>query len=452
MLLMRYAIPSIIAMLVMSLYNVVDQVFIGRFVGYLGNGATIVAFPLVTIMLSLATLIGDGAAAMVSLELGCGKTDSPGRIVGNALVVIACVGILFPVLVSSFLEPILVLLGASEKVMPYAVEYASIIVWGAPFAMLGTGLANVIRADGSPRYSMLATLSGAVLNTILDPVLMRVFDMGVRGAAIATICSQAVVMCVVLYYIIRRAQHVRLARANLRPQPSLITRVAALGSSSFTTQVGVSLLGIVLNNSVTYYGAQTVYGSDIPLAALGIVIKINSILVSIVLGIFVGAQPVLGYNYGAKNFDRVKRTYFTEMSAALTVATIGWLFFITVPDMFISLFGDSSVKFNEFAARFLRIFLCAVFMVGVQIPSAGYFQAVGKPLTAMTLAMTRQLLLLIPLILILPFFFGLEGILFAGPIADCISFLITLAFIIREMRNLGKTPDTQYPALSKGQP
>jgi putative MATE family efflux protein len=437
-LLPRYAIPSIIAMLVMSLYNIVDQIFIGRFIGYLGNGATTVAFPLVTIMLSLAMLVGDGAAALVSLELGRGRADTPKRIMGNALTIITGISALLIIGFNLFLEPALRLLGAGENVMPYAVEYVSIIIWGAPFAMIGTGLANMIRADGSPRFSMIATMSGAVINTILDPVLMWFFDMGVRGAAIATVFSQGVVTSIVLYYFLHRAKHVRLSANNLRPKPALIGRIAALGSSSFVIQMSIALLAIVLNNSVTYYGARTVYGSDIPLAALGIVVKINSILVSIILGIVVGAQPILGFNYGAKNFKRVRHTYFLEIGAGFTVSFIGWLLFITVPDSIISIFGGSSAEFNEFTARFLRVFLFGLFAIGVQIPSAGYFQAVGKPLVAMGLSMTRQLILLIPLILVLPLFMGLDGVLCAGPIADFTSFLITLFFIAREMRRLNK--------------
>ena len=435
-LLLKYAVPSVVSMLVMSLYNIVDQIFIGWGVGYLGNTATTVAFPLTTVGLAMALLIGNGSAAFISLELGKGRSDQAKKTVGNAMTLLIVCGVVYAALVLVFLRPVLSVLGATDTIMPYAVDYTSIIMLGMPFAMLGTSLSNIIRADGSPRYSMVSTVFGAVLNTILDPIFIFVFGMGVKGAAIATVLSQMISAGLTLYYVLRRAKFTRLSGRNMRLDGGLMRRVLALGSSSFITQAAITVVNVVLNNSLRHYGGLSSYGAEIPLAAMGIVMKINSILISTILGICIGAQPILGYNYGAGNYERVKRTYKTGLSITASVSTICCLLFIFTPEPFIAMFGDSSPEFTEFACRAMSIFLSCVFCAGIQIPSSNYFQAVGKPLKAMTLSMSRQILFLVPLILILPLFFGLDGILYAGPVGDLCALAVTGVFILREMRHL----------------
>lgn len=436
-LLLKYAIPSVISMLVMSLYNIVDQIFIGWSVGYLGNTATTVAFPLVTVGLAIALLIGNGSAAFISLELGKGCSERAEKTAGNAVTVLTVVGVLFAAVVLVWFRPILTLLGATVSIMPYAVDYTAIIMIGMPFSMFGSALACIIRADGSPRYSMGATLSGALLNCILDPVFIFVFGMGVKGAAIATVISQIVAFAASMLYLLKYAKFTRLKIRNLRPESALITRVCGLGSSSFITQAALTVLNIVLNNSLKIYGAQSAYGSEIPLAAMGIVMKINSILISSILGFVIGAQPLLGYNYGAGNYERVRHTYRLTVTITFILSATANLLFIFTPGTFVAAFGDSSHAFNEFARMAMSTYLCCIFAAGIQIPSCNYFQAVGKPLLAMMLSMTRQLLFLVPLILILPLFFGVKGILYAGPCGDLLSVSITAIFIIREMRRLG---------------
>lgn len=437
-LLLKYAIPSVVSMLVMSLYNIVDQIFIGRGVGYLGNSATTVAFPLVTAALAISLLTGNGAAAFISLELGKGDHDKARRAFGNALAMLVVLSCALAAVSLVFLEPVLRFLGATDAVMPYAVEYTSVIAAGFPFAMIGTAVSNMIRADGSPTYSMVSVLTGAALNTVLDPIFIFRFGMGVRGAAIATVLSQAVSFAIVLYYAMFRGRIVRFGRDTMRLSGSVMRRVAGLGSASFVTQMGFFVVNILLNNSLTYYGGLSEFGSEIPLAALGIVQKISAIFISLILGIAIGAQPILGYNYGAGNFARVKRTYFTEIAITGTLSAVANLLFVFAPRIFVAMIGDPDPQFNSFAVMGLRIFLCCVFAAGIQIPSASYFQAVGKPLKSMVLSMSRQIISLVPAVLILPLLFGLNGILYAGPTADLLALCVTTFFIPRELRQLSK--------------
>jgi len=447
-LLLKYAIPSVISMLVMSIYNIVDQIYIGRSpASYLGNSATTVAFPLVTVMLALSLLIGNGSAALINIEMGKGNYSLARKVLGNATTMFLGLGIVGGLAAYFFLEPILIGLGATPDVLPYAKDYTAVIVLGAPCAMGGTALSHIIRADGSPRYSMMASLSGAILNTILDPIF--IFDwglgMGVRGAAVATVLSQIVAFGISIFYVLRMARYTVLEKEHLPLQPAVAGRIAAYGSSSFITQIANALVNLVLNKSLVYYGALSVYGSEIPLAAVGIVMKVNAIFISVIIGCNIGAQPILGYNYGAGNYARVKRTYLTQIAITLTLASVANILFITAPQLVVSIFGDQGEQFGEFAAIAMRTYLCCVATAGIQIPSSGYFQSVGKPLKAMVLSMTRQVILLVPAILILPLFYGLNGILYSAPVADVLSLLITGFFILKELRHLSAEPSA-YPA------
>jgi len=446
-LLMQYAIPSIISMLVTSIYNIVDQLYISWDVGNVGNGATTVAFPIITVGLAFALLVGNGSAAFISINLGSGNKEDAQKSLGQAVVLCVVSSVVLMALGLLFLEPLLKMLGGSE-VMDYARDYTSVILLGFPLNSLGVCLSNIIRADGSPRHSMFCVLVGAVLNVILDPIFIFVFGMEVKGAAIATVISQGASMLVVLYYFWKRGKILRFQNTSYRLIPPMARRICALGSASFITQMAIAIVNTVLNISLTYYGAQTVYGSVKALSAMGIVMKINAIVISVVLGFVIGAQPLLGYNYGAGNYSRVRRTYFTEISFTFAIGAIACLVFVTMPQVIISILRDPDPLFNEFAAKSMRTYLCCLFTVGIQIPSANYFQAVGKPLKAMTLSMSRQILLLVPAILILPLFFGLDGVLYAAPVADVGALLITSFFIIREMRHLGKAVVIQETEIS----
>ena len=364
-LLRTFAVPSIISMVVSTLYNIVDQIFIGRGVGYLGNGATNVILPITVIALALGLMIGDGATAYFSLCLGQKEPEKAAQGVGNALVLTIAVSVALTVVSFVFLRPLCVLFGATEAIMPYALEYGSIIVLGFPFYMFSMGFNSVLRADGSPVYAMLTTLSGAILNTILDPVFIFVFHMGVTGAAIATVLGQVVSTVLTLLYL-RRCKAVRLTRKCLAVRPRLCLKLCSLGVSSFFLQLAATIVIAVMNNVLVQYGAASRYGSEIPMTTLGITMKINQIITGIVIGIAVGSQPIIGYNYGAGKGDRARKTYFLAVGCATVVMAAGTVVFQLFPEAIISIFGSESELYREFAVKSLRIFLLLISLNGPQ--------------------------------------------------------------------------------------
>lgn len=435
-LLRSFAIPSVIAMVVSSLYNIVDQIFIGQGVGYLGNAATNVAYPLVTICLAIALLIGIGSASRFSLYLGGGEKERAARVVGNGVCMMLSMGVVYAVLIEIFLYPLLRAFGATPDVLPYAVSYTRITAVGMPLLIITNAMSNLARADGSPKYSMSCMLAGAVINTILDPIFIFVFHMGVAGAAIATVAGQLISCLMALRYIWHFKQ-VELKRSHFRLGLKEMLSTASLGMSNSLNQVAITLVQIVINNSLTFYGARSVYGTDIPLAACGIVIKTNAILLAVIIGISQGSQPIIGFNYGAKNYSRVKEAYRLAIACNLAVSALGFIAFQFFPRQILSLFGSGNELYYEFAVKFMRIFLFMVIVNGVQLISSNFFAAIGKPVKGLVLSMTRQVLFLIPLVLILPLFMGIDGIMWSGPAADTIAFLVTAALVRREIRGMG---------------
>lgn len=436
-LLKSFAIPSIIAMLVSSLYNIVDQVFIGQGVGYLGNAATNVSYPLTTICMAISLLIGIGSASRFSLHLGAGEKDAAQRVVGNGICMMIVSGIAYALLVEIFMHPLLNAFGATPDIMPYAETYSRIIALGMPLLIATNGMSNLARADGSPKYSMTCMLIGAVINTILDPVFIFVFHLGVAGAAWATIIGQFFSFVFALMYI-KRFKNITLTRKDLGLSAKECIQTASLGMSNSLNQVAITLVQIVLNNSLTYYGAMSAYGKEIPLAACGIVMKTNAILLAVIIGLSQGSQPIIGFNYGARRYDRVRETYKLAITVNLIISAVGFILFQFFPYQIISLFGTGEAAYFEFAVKFMRIFLFMVIFNGVQLISSNFFAAIGKPLKGLVLSMTRQVIFLIPLVLILPLFFGLDGILFAGPAADSIAFIVTICLIAGELRKMKK--------------
>ncbi len=435
-LLKGYAIPSVVAMLVSSLYNIVDQIFIGQGVGYLGNAATNVSYPLTTICLSIALLIGIGSASQFSLQLGAKEEENAARTVGTAVAMMIASGILYFILIEIFLHPLLNIFGATADVIPYAESYTRITAVGMPLLIVMNGMSNLARADGSPKYSMACMLTGALINTILDPIFIFVFDMGVAGAAWATVLGQVASFAMALNYI-RKFKHVRLKKEYFRLKWKEGLIIASLGMSNSLTQLALTFVQIVLNNSLKYYGAQSIYGSEIPLASCGIVMKTNAILLAVIIGISQGSQPIIGFNYGAKQYERVRGIYKLAITCDLVISAVGFLLFQLCPGQIVAVFGSvDDALYYEFAIKFMRIFLFMVIINGVQMLSSNFFAAIGKPMKGALLSLTRQVLCLIPLILILPLFLGIDGILFAGPFADGIAFLITTIFISRQMKQI----------------
>lgn len=439
-LLRSFAVPSITATLVSSLYNIVDQVFIGQGVGYLGNAATNVSYPLSTICLAISLLIGIGSASRFSICLGRGDTDQAAKIAGNGVTLMVLAGILYLVLGEVLLTPMLRIFGATTEVMPYAQSYASIILIGMPFLILTNGISNLIRADGSPKYSMICMVAGAVVNTILDPIFIFVFQWGMFGAALATILGQILSFLLAIRYL-WAFRTITLEKECFRPDWRDGLYTLSMGISSSVNQIAITIVQVVLNNSLTYYGAMSVYGEDIPLAACGIVMKTNVILLSIIVGISQGVQPIIGFNYGARKYDRVKQAYLLAIRWNFVISAVGFLLFQLFPRPIISIFGSGEELYFDFAVLFMRTFLFMVIVNGVQVLSSSFFTAIGKALKGLLLSLTRQVFFLIPLILILPLWLGIFGVLLAGPIADFIAFVVSVLLVKKEFSILKEQAD-----------
>lgn len=436
-LLMQFALPSVVAMVINAIYNIVDQIFIGQGVGYLGNAATTIAFPIVTIILAVSTLLGAGGSAFAAIKLGEHNEGQAEDTLGCASVTGLLAGILIAVLGLVFLNPLIKLFGASENTIEYARQYTSIILIAAPFNVLGVILSNFARTDGNPLLSMYSMLIGALLNVALDPLFIFIFRLGVAGAAYATAISQMVSAAVLIYYFFFKST-MRLHRRNLRISGSIFKSIAVLGISSCALQLASTALNIILNNVLVYYGDRDPVGGDIALSAMGIVLKISMIVISVCVGIGIGSQPILGFNRGAKQIDRVRKTYICALVIATSVTIIGWALCETIPDTILLLFGKENPVFTEFAVRSMRIYLGGIFAAGMQIATTSYYQATGQPLKANIMSLLRQILLLIPLLLILPKFMGLNGVLYAGLFADLATGCIVAFFVVSELRKLKK--------------
>lgn len=432
-LLRRFALPSIISTLVSSLYNIVDQIFIGQGVGYLGNAATNVSYPFSTICLAIALLVGIGSASRFSLFLGQKRPEEAAKVAGSGVVLMAAAGLLYAAIGESLLEPLLRIFGATADVLPYARQYAGVTLLGMPFLIVTNGLSNLIRADGSPKYSMLCMVSGAVANTILDPIFIFICEWDVFGAALATVIGQ-LLSCTLAVSYLWKFKTIQLVRSDFRLSLHNTLRTFTMGISSCVNQVAITLVQIVLNHSLTYYGALSIYGTDIPLAACGIVMKTNAILLSIIVGISQGVQPLIGFNYGARQYKRVREAYLLAIRWNFIVSAIGFCLFQFFPYPIISLFGSGDKLYMEFAVKFMRIFLFMVLVNGVQLLSSNFFTAIGKATRGLLLALTRQVFFLIPMLLLLPLWFGIDGVMLAGPIADFIAFVVSVVFVRKELK------------------
>lgn len=438
-LIVKFAVPCVISLLVNLLYNIVDQIFIGWGVGYLGNGATNVVFPITIIALALSMMIGDGGAAYLSLKLGEGDVASAKKGVGNAIVMVTAVSILLLVVFLIFVDPILTLFGATEALRPYALEYGYIIGIGLPFTMIPTALNSMIRADGSPKYAMFSMVLGAVINTVFDPIFIFVLHMGVQGAAIATVMGQVASFVVSIIYI-TRFKTFHFDKVMFRLKRRVCQNILTLGISSFITQIAITIVMALTNNLLAAYGAASVYGPEIPLTAMGIVMKVNQILISILVGIATGAQPIIGYNYGAKNFERVKKAFDIALVASEIVSVIAFLVFQFAPMSVVSVFGSEEGLYNEFAVMSFRIFLMLCPLTGFQTVAAIYLQAIGKPVKSAILSLSRQIIFFVPTIIILPLFLGVTGVLWTGPVADGLAFVLALGLILYERKQLKTFP------------
>lgn len=439
-LLISFAIPCVISMLINSVYNIVDQIFIGKGVGTLGNAATNVIFPLVIIFNAVAGLIGNGAAANLSLKLGEGKKEEGGKIVGSAVTVSIIFSIILSIIAYLFLPKLVYMFGCTENVYQYAVDYGKIIILGAPFMIIYSALSQLIRADGSPKYSMVLLVVGAILNIILDPIFIFTFNMGVKGGAIATVIGQIVSFVMAILYL-KKVKSVKLEKESFKVDKS-ITRTLGLGLSSFITQSTVLALFVFMNNMMTKYGALTKYGADIPLSVYGVISKINSLYISTILGISIGAQPIIGFNYGAGNYERVKETLRKVLTINLVVGLIFNIIFYLFPKEIVSIFitnSDPNYKlFLEFAVIICHSFLLVMGLNFLEMTTSITVQSLGNVKKATMVSFIRQIILFIPIACFMAIYLhkGIYGVLNAGPIADAITFFIALVIFYSEYRKL----------------
>lgn len=436
-LMVKFAIPSIIGMLVGALYNIVDQLFIGRSVGYLGNTATSIAFPMTTVCMAIALLFGIGGASCFNIAQGMGDKKRAASFAGNALFWLTISGVVLGAVTIAFLEPLLKLFGASDEVMPYARDYVSVTAVGFPFLILSTGGGHLIRADGSPRMTMALNITGAVINTVLDAVFVFGLDWGMKGAAAATVIGQFVSAVMVIVYAFR-FRTVKLTAEHLKPQFSITKRVSSIGMASFFNQIAIGIVQVVLNNSLKHYGELSVYGADEPIACAGIIMKVNMIVFSIVIGLAQGTQPIQSFNYGARNYDRVKQAYMLAVKVGGTISVIAFILFQIFPRQILGMFGSGSDTYYEFGERFFRIFLFFTWISCLQPITSTFFTSIGKSFKGILLSLTRQIIFFVPTLLILPIFFGIDGILYVGPIADALSAAVAIGLAVYEFRIMSR--------------
>lgn len=441
-LMLKFAIPSIVAMLVGALYNIVDQLFIGQAVGELGNAATNIAFPLTTSCIALSLLFGIGGASCFNLAMGMGKKARAAYFVGNSITLLIVCGIMLCIFTQLNLTPLLTGFGAPAEVLPFAEDYVRITAFGFPFLLLTTGGTNIIRADSSPNIAMGCNIIGAVINTILDAVFVMGMDMGMGGAALATVIGQAVSGLIVIAYMFQ-FRTVKLKFKHFLIGWKHSVKIISIGMGSFINQVAMMSTQIVLNNLLRHYGALSIYGESTPIACAGIVMKVAQVFFSVIIGIAQGTQPIVSYNYGAANYKRVRDVYKLALISGGSLSVIVAVVFQVFPREIIACFGSGSELYFEFGVRFFRIFLMLTALNFMQPITTTFFTSIGKPGKGAFLSLSRQIIYLLPSLIILPLIFQINGILYAGPIADSLAMITTSIMIAIEFKSMAKLEKAQ---------
>lgn len=440
-LLRKFAVPSIISMLVMSLYNIVDQIFIGQCVGELGNAATNVAFPFTTLCIATALAFGIGGASGFNLNLGAGENEKAPYFIGGSASMMFIIGVVLSVVGLTALKPLLLFFGSTDTVLPYAMEYTKYLALGFPFAIISAGGSHLVRADGSPKFSMACNLAGAIVNVILDYLFVMVFNWKMAGAAIATVMGQILASIMVIWYLVH-FKTIKLHRKHFAPQLKIVGRTVHLGMAQCLNQLAIMFVQIVMNKSLTYYGALSPYGADIPLACTGIVMKVNQVYFSICIGVAQGIQPIASFNRGAGKNDRVKKTYKLAVSCNTIISTIAFIIFQLFPRQIISIFGSGSPEYFRFSINFFRIFLFMTFLDGIQPITSTFCTVIGEPNKGTFLSLTRQVICFIPLMIVLPYIFhnfgylGIDGMMYVAPISDFLAAVLSLIVIKKVFKKL----------------
>lgn len=432
-LLVEFAIPSIIAMLVSSLYNIVDQFFIGRSVGELGNAATNISFPLSISCVAIALLFGIGGASAFNLAMGKGDKEEAVYYIGNAAVMMVLCGTILTVFTEIFLGPLMRFFGSPENVLGYAKEYTGIVAIGFPLLILTAGGGHLIRADGRPQVAMICNIVGAVINTILDAIFVFGLGLGMRGAAFATIIGQMISGLLVIWYL-GHCKTIQIKKQHLRIGKDQLKRITSLGAAPCSNQLAMMVVQIVMNKSLKYYGSLSIYGEAIPIACAGIITKVNQVFMSFIIGISQGLQPIVSFNYGARKYQRVKGAYRQAIMSGFVLSIAAFLLFQIAPRQIISIFGNGTEEYYQFAINYFHIFLFFTFVNFLQPITSNFFTAIGKPTVGVFLSLTRQIIFLLPLLVVFPLVFGIDGIMYAGPSADLLAAVVTGAMAVRELK------------------
>ncbi|WP_294152646.1 MATE family efflux transporter [uncultured Clostridium sp.] len=437
-LLKQFAVPSIIAMLVSSLYNIVDQFFIGRSVGELGNAATNISFPLSISCVAISLLFGIGGASAFNISMGMGEKVNEEKekalfYMGNSITMLFGCGIILFLITQIFLTPLLLFFGSPENVLEHAKIYTRIVSFGFPFLIVATGGGHLIRADGRPKYTMICNLTGAAVNTVLDAVFVFGLNMGMAGAAYATIIGQFISGMMAIWFL-SHCRTVKLRKKHLMLNMKYVERITSLGTAPCANQLAMMVVQIVMNKSLKYYGSLSVYGEAIPIACSGIITKINMVFFSFIIGISQGLQPIVSYNYGARQYERVKKAYILAVTYGVALSLIAFLLFQFAPRQIISVFGNGSEDYFQFAVQYFRVFLFFTFINFIQPITSNFYTAIGNPKGGVFLSLTRQIIFLLPLLIILPKIVGIDGIMYSGPIADLLAGIVAISMVIIEFK------------------
>lgn len=437
-LLLQYAIPSIISTLIASLYNMVDQMFIGQRIGFLGNAATTVAYPLTFLCGAMTLLFSNGSSVNFNICNGRGERDEALHFAGAGLTLLAAEGIFTAALVLLFTPWFVNLFGATEQVYPYALTYMKLVAPGLPFLALTSGGTLLIRSDGSPRYALICSMSGVALNFVLDYLFLFPMNMGIAGAALATVMGQVLSALMVAAYMLHFRTG-RLRQAHFAMSGSRFRQITSIGAAGSLNQAAMLVMNLVLNSSLRYYGSQSVYGGSEALAAAGVVTKVNFLFYSTIIGCSIGGQPIMGFNFGARNYERVKQTAYLVFTYAFVIGAVETACFWLFPEQILRLFGDSAGGYQAFALRYMHEFMLLIILAGVLPVAMNAMVSIRQPLKGVIISLSKQLVLIV-LLLILPRFLGIDGILIAGPVADLMVAIAAFIVIRSAFSRLGKTP------------
>ena len=436
-LIFKFATPTILSMLTVSLYNIVAQIFIGHAVGYLGNAAVNVTFPILSTVMGFALWIGDGTATYIAMNLGAGRRDQADKAVAQSLILLFIISVVIVTFIYIFMEPILYISGCTEIMLPYAMEYTKYFLLGMPFLIFACGVNPCIRADGNPRYAMLSMMAGCALNLVLEAIFIFGFKMGLIGSALGSAFSQLFSAILILAYL-PRLKTFKFSRENIRLHGKMVTAVMKLGSSSLTLNFCQVVNVLITNYLLIFYGSMSTLGAEAVFAAMGAAQKVAFLSTNVTTGIGIGSQPIIAFNRGALNFERVRQCYFSALKMALIFSSLSLLLTRIFPVQIMTVFGDSTPGFMTFGIAVLEIWMATIMLSAFQDVSVSFFQSIGRPFWGMIIPLARRILLIIPMSYVFPKYWGVISILWAGPIADIVVSIVVFALLRKsfgEMRD-----------------